>query len=87
MATAKFRGTSDNESAMDVAASQSAQYSMRQTESAVAHPTEETTTTTTMQPAAAPAVPTAVTSNEIDPLATDLRVWMGHRRRVDSVIE
>ncbi|XP_067205147.1 uncharacterized protein [Linepithema humile] len=61
MATAKFRGTGDSESAMDVAASQSAQYSMRQAESAVVHSTEGTTTattTTTMQPAA-PLAPAA----------------------------
>ncbi|XP_070153651.1 uncharacterized protein [Polyergus mexicanus] len=43
MTTAKFRGTDDGESRLDVAASHPAQYSMKQPESAVAEPIEETT--------------------------------------------
>lgn len=46
MTTAKFRGTDDGESRLDVAASQPAQYSMKQPESAVAQPIEGTTAAT-----------------------------------------
>jgi len=67
MTTAKIRrGTDDSGSSIDAAASQSAQYSMRQAESAVAHPDRR-------DDMSAPTAPAAVMpmSNWIDPQTTD----------------
>lgn len=61
MTTAKFRGTGDSKSTLDVAASQAAQYSMKQPKSAVAQPIGETTAATAETPM----------SNRIDPPTTD----------------
>lgn len=67
MTTAKIRGTDDSGSSIDAAASQSAQYSMRQAESAVAHPDRR-------DDMSAPTAPAAVMpmSNWIDPQTTDV---------------
>lgn len=61
MTTAKFRGTGDSESTLDVAAPQAAQYSMKQPESTVAQPTGGTTAATAETPM----------SNRIDLPTTD----------------
>ncbi|KAL6423640.1 hypothetical protein ACFW04_010275 [Cataglyphis niger] len=50
MTTAEFRGTDDVESRLDEAALQPSQYSMKQPESAVAQPIEETTVATAEMP-------------------------------------
>ena len=66
MTTVKIRGTDDSGSSIGAAASQSAQYSMRQAESAVAHPDRR-------DDMSAPTAPVAVMpmSNWIDPQTTD----------------
>jgi len=61
MTTAKFRGTGDSESTLDVAASQAAQYSMKQPESAVAQAIGGSTAATAETPM----------SSRIDPPTTD----------------
>lgn len=61
MTTAKFRGTDDSESTLDVAASQAAQYSMKQPESAVAQAIGGSTARTAETPM----------SSRIDPPTTD----------------
>lgn len=60
MTTAKFRGTDDSESTLDVAASQTTQYSMKQPESAVAQATGGSTAATETP-----------MSSRIDPPTTD----------------
>ncbi|KYM79143.1 hypothetical protein ALC53_10307 [Atta colombica] len=66
MTTAKIQGTDDSGSSIDAAASQSAQYSMRQAESAVAHPDRRDDMSATTAPAAVMPM-----SNWIDPQTTD----------------
>ncbi|XP_072767548.1 uncharacterized protein [Anoplolepis gracilipes] len=61
MTTAKFRGTDDSDSMLDVAASQAAQYSMKELESAVAQPIEGTMAATAETPM----------PSRIDPPTTD----------------